>query len=121
MSVAFNLDQADLERTLSDLIQENKIAARIDSHQQVLYARHADQRNDTFAQSLQVGHQYVRDARALLMRLSLGEHDVMLEGPAGQKAKRSRGAATEDDLRRARELQAMVEKQQMQMQQQHRR
>lgn len=89
MSVAFSLDMASLERTLADLIQEGKIAARIDSHKKILHARHSDQRNDTFTQALQVGNRYVRDVRALIMRLSLVEHDVAVR--SGDSKRKTRG------------------------------
>jgi COP9 signalosome complex subunit 1 len=109
MSVAFNLDLATLERTLAELIQENKIAARIDSHKKILHARHSDQRNDTFAQALQVGHRYVRDVRSLIMRLSLVEHDIAVRGADAKRKGRGGGggerervsAAEEEQLYRA--------------------
>ena len=87
MSVAFNLDMPTLERTLAELIQENKIAARIDSHKKILHARHSDQRNDTFTQALTLGSRYVRDVRSVIMRLSLVEHDLAVRSADSKKGK----------------------------------
>ena len=44
-----------LEKELASLIQKKDIPARIDSHNKVLYARHADQRAATFAATLKAG------------------------------------------------------------------
>lgn len=44
-----------LEKELAELIQSEQIQARIDSHNKVLYARHADQRNATFQSALRTG------------------------------------------------------------------
>ena len=44
-----------LEKELAELIQTDQIQARIDSHNKVLYARHADQRKATFQSALRTG------------------------------------------------------------------
>lgn len=44
-----------LEKELAELIQSDQIQARIDSHNKVLYARHADQRKATFQAALRTG------------------------------------------------------------------
>lgn len=44
-----------LEKELAELIQSKQIQARIDSHNKVLYARHADQRKATFQSALRTG------------------------------------------------------------------
>lgn len=49
--------------------------ARIDSHNKVLYARHADQRNATFQRVMQTGKEFDRDVRAMILRASILKHD----------------------------------------------
>eukprot|EP00270_Netrium_digitus_P022111 TRINITY_DN977_c0_g1_i1.p1 TRINITY_DN977_c0_g1~~TRINITY_DN977_c0_g1_i1.p1 ORF type:complete len:449 (-),score=121.18 TRINITY_DN977_c0_g1_i1:57-1403(-) len=71
MAAAFNTSVAGIEKELAALIMENQIQARIDSHHRILYAQDADQRNGTFQRSLQMGRQYQRDTRALLLRANL--------------------------------------------------
>jgi len=78
MATAFNIEIPALEKQLHGLIAENKIQARIDSHSKVLHSRHADQRSETFEQALGVGQRYVRDAKSLLLRMSLVEADFVL-------------------------------------------
>jgi hypothetical protein len=75
------------------LIGEGKIVARIDAHKQVLHARHSDARNDTFASAMQLGGRYARDVRALLLRLSLVEHDIAVRTSAAE-GKRKAAAAS---------------------------
>ncbi|KAJ9171330.1 hypothetical protein P3X46_014715 [Hevea brasiliensis] len=45
--------------------------ARIDSHNKILNARHADQRNATFQRVLQSGSEFDQDVRAMLLRANL--------------------------------------------------
>jgi hypothetical protein len=92
MAQAFNMEVGSLERTLAELIGEGKIVARIDAHKQVLHARHSDARNDTFASAMQLGGRYARDVRALLLRLSLVEHDIAVRTSAAE-GKRKAAAA----------------------------
>jgi hypothetical protein len=48
MASSFSTSVAALEKELAALIVDNQIQARIDSHNKLLYARHADIRNATF-------------------------------------------------------------------------
>ncbi|XAR63100.1 hypothetical protein NMG60_11022924 [Bertholletia excelsa] len=75
MASAFKTSIAGLEKELEALITDNQIQARIDSHNKVLYARHADQRNATFQRVLQTGKEFDQDVRAMLLRASLLKHD----------------------------------------------
>eukprot|EP01018_Ginkgo_biloba_P004207 Gb_13469 [translate_table: standard] len=71
MANAFKTSVAGLEKELEALIMDNQIQARIDSHNKILYARHADQRNTTFQRVLQTGVEFDRDVRAMLLRANL--------------------------------------------------
>ncbi|KAK3038088.1 hypothetical protein RJ639_031642 [Escallonia herrerae] len=75
MANAFKTTVAGLEKELEALITDNQVQARIDSHNKILYARHADQRNATFQRVLQTGNEFDRDVRAMLLRANLIKHD----------------------------------------------
>ncbi|KAG6725296.1 hypothetical protein I3842_02G026400 [Carya illinoinensis] len=78
MANAFKTSIAGLEKELEALITDNQIQARIDSHNKILYARHADQRNATFQRVLQTGSEFDRDVRSMLLRANLIKHEYNL-------------------------------------------
>ena len=73
-----------------------QISARIDSQSKVLYARQVDQRTATFAAAIKMGEEYMRDTKALLLRINLMRADFIVkgsgEGPGFGPSKSSRGA-----------------------------
>ncbi|KAL6130865.1 hypothetical protein ACLB2K_069243 [Fragaria x ananassa] len=75
MANAFKTDVAGLEKELEALITDNQVQARIDSHNKILYARHADQRNATFQRALQTGNEFDRDVKSMLLRINLFKHE----------------------------------------------
>ncbi|KAL6495462.1 COP9/signalosome complex subunit Csn1 [Orobanche gracilis] len=75
MANAFNTTITALEKELEALITNDQVQARIDSHNKILYARHADQRNGTFQRVLQTGNEFDREVRAMLLRANLIKHD----------------------------------------------
>lgn len=77
MADAFKTNVAGLQKELEALITNNQIQARIDSHNKILYARHADQRNATFQRVLQTGDAFDRDVRSMLLRANIIKHDFM--------------------------------------------
>ncbi|XBH96721.1 hypothetical protein VPH35_087052 [Triticum aestivum] len=85
MASAFKSSVSMLEKELAALITENKIQARIDSHNKILYARHADQRNATFQRALQTGNEFERDIKAMLLRANLIKHDFNQKNWPGQR------------------------------------
>ncbi|XXG76081.1 hypothetical protein AAC387_Pa08g0508 [Persea americana] len=85
MAGAFKTTVAGLEKELEALITDNQIQARIDSHNKILYARHADQRNATFQRVLQTGIQFDRDVRAMLLRASLVKHEYNHRAASSRK------------------------------------
>ncbi|KAM4094572.1 hypothetical protein ACB094_06G205400 [Castanea mollissima] len=78
MANAFKTSVAGLEKELEALITDDQIQARIDSHNKILYARHADQRNATFQRVLQTGNEFDRDVRSMLLRANLIKHEYNL-------------------------------------------
>lgn len=85
MADAFKTSVSLLEKELAALITENKIQARIDSHNKILYARHADQRNATFQRALQTGNEFETDVKAMLLRANLIRHDFNQRAASGQR------------------------------------
>ncbi|KAG7028632.1 COP9 signalosome complex subunit 1, partial [Cucurbita argyrosperma subsp. argyrosperma] len=80
MANAFKTSVTGLEKELETLITNNQIQARIDSHNKILYARHADQRNATFQRVLQTGSEFDREVRSMLLRANLIKHDYNQRG-----------------------------------------
>ncbi|KAI4354986.1 hypothetical protein L6164_003805 [Bauhinia variegata] len=78
MANAFRTTVVGLEKELEALITDNQIQARIDSHNKILYARHADQRNATFQRVLETGRDFDRDVRSMLLRSNLIKHEYNL-------------------------------------------
>ena len=70
---------------MSELIVDGFISGRIDSGSGVLYSRVADERSKTFNKSLQMGSQFVRDGRSLLMRMSCVENEFVLKSEKGDE------------------------------------
>mmetsp|Transcript_37463 Transcript_37463/g.60668 ORF Transcript_37463/g.60668 Transcript_37463/m.60668 type:complete len:389 (-) Transcript_37463:225-1391(-) len=81
MAEAFNTTVTNLEHEVAHLIMENQIQARIDSHNKILYARHADQRAATFQKALSTGQDYIRSTKALLLRVNLLKHNFTVKPP----------------------------------------
>ncbi|KAI4328736.1 hypothetical protein L6164_021069 [Bauhinia variegata] len=75
MAKAFKTTVVGLEKELEALITDNQIQARIDSHNKILYARHADQRNATFQRVLETGRDFDRDVRSMLLRSNLIKYE----------------------------------------------
>jgi len=83
MADAFNTPVMELEKELAKLIMAGQIPACIDSHNKVLHARHADQRTSIFQKALAMGDEYVRDSMALLLRINLMRHDLVVKPASG--------------------------------------
>lgn len=84
MAQAFNTTVAGVEKEVAQLIADGQIAARIDSQEKVLFARHADQRNGTFEKAQQAGEDFRRETRALLLRARLLQNDLVVRGKGGR-------------------------------------
>lgn len=84
MAASFSTHVGGLEKELATLIMENQIQARIDSHNKILYARHADQRNATFQRALQAGGDFQRETQAMLLRANLLRSEFVSKPPRGK-------------------------------------
>lgn len=76
MATAFNRSVPALEDELMQLILDGQIQARIDSHNKILYARDVDQRSTTFEKSLQMGKDYQRRTRMLILRAAVLKNQI---------------------------------------------
>uniref|UniRef100_A0A8C3MK92 COP9 signalosome complex subunit 1 n=15 Tax=Passeriformes TaxID=9126 RepID=A0A8C3MK92_GEOPR len=81
MATAFNTTVAALEDELTQLILEGLINARIDSHSKILYARDVDQRSTTFEKSLQMGKEFQRRAKAMILRAAVLRNQIHVKSP----------------------------------------
>jgi len=94
MAEAFNTSVAGLEKEICHLIQDNSIAARIDSHNKRLYARQHDERSSIFNKTLNMGEEYEENTKGLMLRVNLLKADMFVKS-AGGNSRSVRG----DDLR----------------------
>lgn len=71
MSEAFNCSVPALENEIMQLILDGQIQARIDSHNKILYAKDADHRSATFEKAINVGRDFQRRTRMLVLRTAM--------------------------------------------------
>ncbi|GJQ70827.1 hypothetical protein Trydic_g753 [Trypoxylus dichotomus] len=81
MATAFNRTVSALEDELMQLILEGQIQARIDSHNKILFAKDVDQRSTTFEKSLQMGKEYQRRTRMLILRAAVLKNKIHVKSP----------------------------------------
>lgn len=81
MAAAFACDVVHLEDELAQLIADDHIQARIDSHNKRLYARQTDERADAFAAVINAGEAYVQNMQAMLLKLNLSKNDLSVRAP----------------------------------------
>lgn len=91
MAAAFNTTVSGIEKEVAQLIMDGLIQAQIDSHNKVLYARHADQRNATFQKAQQAGEDFQRETRALLLRARLLQNELVIKGKGGGRGGHGHG------------------------------
>ncbi|GAB6021371.1 cop9 signalosome complex subunit [Chamberlinius hualienensis] len=82
MAISFNTTVSSLEDELMQLILEEQIQARIDSHNKILFAKDIDQRSTTFEKSLSVGKEYRRRTTALLLRSAMLKNQLHVKSPS---------------------------------------
>lgn len=81
MAEAFACDATHLEDELAQLIADDHIQARIDSHNKRLYARQTDERADAFAAVINAGETYVQNMQAMLLKLNLNKNELSVRAP----------------------------------------
>lgn len=81
MASSFNCTVRSLEDELTQLILDGQISARIDSRKKILYARDVDQRSTIFEKALEVGKEYERKTKSLILRTVVLKHQIQVRGP----------------------------------------
>lgn len=81
MADAFITSVPALEDELVNLILDGQIQARIDSYNKILYAKAVDQRSTTFEKALQMGSQYQRRTKALILRAAMIKNNIVVCSP----------------------------------------
>ncbi|XP_003746672.1 COP9 signalosome complex subunit 1 [Galendromus occidentalis] len=81
MASAFNTTVRQVEEEIMQLILDNQIQARIDSHNKIVHAKDVDQRTTTFQKCVEIGKELERKTRALMLRATLIKHHVIVKCP----------------------------------------
>lgn len=76
MALCFNTPLPDLEDELMQLILDGHIKARIDSINKILYAKHPNQRVETFEKAMSMAQQYSRYMHILVLKSQMIKHQV---------------------------------------------
>ena len=79
MSLAFNTSVNSIEAELIQLILDGQIQARIDSQNKILYAKHMDQRSATFEKSIEMGKEYEKRNRSIILRTLLIKNNICVK------------------------------------------
>lgn len=75
MAEAFNTNVDGIQREVAQMISKGQLNAKIDSHKKILHVRHADQRRQTYRNTMRVSQDFLDATQALLLRMSLLKHD----------------------------------------------
>ena len=79
MSLAFNTTTNALEEELISLILDGQIQARIDSQNKILYAKDIEQRSFTFEKSIEMGTEYQKRTRAIILRSVIMKYNIVVK------------------------------------------
>lgn len=88
MAEAFGTTIKDLEIELGNLILSGSISARIDSHNQRLYAREIDQRSTTFQRVVSTGNEFQDHTQSMLLRMNMMRNDFFVKNPKREEKDR---------------------------------
>ena len=83
MAKAFATSVGELELELIKLIGDGQIAARIDSHNKVLYARGQDKRSQTYEDVLGASETFLAETKASILRVLMVSNDLRVKGGSG--------------------------------------
>ncbi|RWS23028.1 COP9 signalosome complex subunit 1-like protein [Leptotrombidium deliense] len=102
MAAAFNTNVNALEDELMQLILDGLIQARIDSHNKILYAKDVDQRVVTFERGFEMGKEWQKKTKALILRSAMlrnGNIIVKCPTPArGEESSTNNSIAIQNNL-----------------------
>ena len=83
MAEAFGTPVGGLEKEVAELIMSNRLPARVDSQKKTLHRRQVDPREEGYKKVFGLGKDFLREVRTMLLRTSLVEHGVCVEGGGG--------------------------------------
>jgi len=100
MAKSFATTVPVLEQELVSLIVAGQIEARIDSQQKILWAKQTNKRSAIFERSTAMGQEYEKDSKALLLRVQMINHGLVVKGPASDKGVGPHGGPSDgpDDM-----------------------
>lgn len=79
MAKDFGIEDIEgLEHEVASLIMNGALKARIDSHNKIVHARHADARHETYEKVLNMGHGFAREVQSLMLRASLHKNKIFI-------------------------------------------
>jgi COP9 signalosome complex subunit 1 len=85
MAKSFSTTVPALEKELVSLIIGGQIEARIDSQQKILWAKQTNKRSAIFERSTAMGQDYEREAKALVLRMQMTNHGLVVKSPPGER------------------------------------
>jgi len=85
MAKSFSTTVPALEKELVSLIIGGQIEARIDSQQKILWAKQTNKRSAIFDRSTAMGQDYEREAKALVLRMQMMNHGLVVKCPPGER------------------------------------
>ncbi|KAG0221793.1 hypothetical protein BGX31_009556 [Mortierella sp. GBA43] len=85
MAKSFSTTVPELEKELVSLIIGGQIEARIDSQQKILWAKQTNKRSAIFDRSTAMGQDYEREAKGLVLRIQMINHNLIVKGPGSGK------------------------------------
>lgn len=78
MADSFKVPVSEMEQELAVCIGDSHIKAKIDSHNKIVYASKTNKRNELFQSVLNLGEDFERDMKAVLLRTSLIKNNVIV-------------------------------------------
>ena len=78
MADSFKVPVSEMESELAVCIGDSHIKAKIDSFNKIVYASKTNKRNELFASVLNLGEDFERDMKAVLLRTSLIKNHVIV-------------------------------------------
>ncbi|RXG55120.1 COP9 signalosome complex subunit 1 [Armadillidium vulgare] len=91
MADAFNTTIAGLEDEVMTLILNGQIQARIDSHNKILYAKAVEERSVTFERAFEMGGEFDRRMKSLILRSALIKNQIHVKPPPREGSGASQG------------------------------
>jgi len=88
MSTAFGISPSEMENVTVQLIQENRIDARVDSQNKILIRKEVDPRVALYKRALKTAEETQRSTNKLLWRMKLMQAELVVKAPKSQRGDR---------------------------------